>query len=494
MATNTNLGPTVSAEQTRREEQEKADYIHDEKLKEDGMLEEGEFAAASTPHKKSPEEIALVRKLDFTMMPILWVMYWFNYLDRNAIAVARLDGLEEELGLVGTQYVTSVSILFVGYILGQIPANIIMTRVRPSLFMASFMALWAVVSTLTGIAQDFKGLVVTRFFLGLTEAPFYPGALYMLAMFYTKKEIATRLSILYTANICGTAFAGLIAIGVFEMGGIAGLSGWRWLFIIQGILTFIIAIASAWILPDEPLNTRWLTEDQRKLAHQRIANETVLLKANTSTWQGMKDACKDRRLWILVPMYHFHMAASGFKNFFPTIVGTLGFGRNTTLALVAPPYLVSGVIAILWAKSAGHFDERVWHITASKTVAIFGFVLAAATLNTGARYFAMCTFATGVYACNSVIIGWISHTCGQTREKKAISLAIANTIANLGPIYTPYLWPSTDEPRYITAMASSAAFSFIALCLAWVLRLMHQRDNKKLLAQANGEPIQLYVW
>lgn len=259
----------------------------------------------------------------------------------------------------------------------------------------------------------------------------------MLAMFYTKQEIATRLSILYTANICGTAFAGLIAIGVFEMSGLAGLSGWRWLFILQGILTFVVAVASAWVLPDEPLNTRWLTEDQRKLAHARIANETVLLKANTSTWVGLKDALKDPRLWVLIPMYHFHMAASNFKNFFPTIVETLGFSRNVTLALVCPPYLVSGAIAILWALSSGHFNERVWHITVSKVIAVFGFVLACSTLNVGARYFAMCAFATGVYACNSVIIGWMSHTCGQTREKKAISLAVANTIANLSPIYTP---------------------------------------------------------
>lgn len=118
------------------------------------------------------------------------------------------------------------------------------------------MALWAILSTLTAVAKDFKGLLVTRFFLGTIEAPFYPGALYMLATFYTRREIATRISILFTANICGTAFAGLIAIGVFQMDQIAGITGWRWLFFIQGGLTFVISVASAFILPDEPLQTR----------------------------------------------------------------------------------------------------------------------------------------------------------------------------------------------------------------------------------------------
>lgn len=331
----------------------------------------------------------------------------------------------------------------------------IMTRVRPSLFMSFWMCVWAIASGLTGICHDFKTLVVARFFLGVAEAPFYPGALFMLSLFYTKKEIATRISILYTANICGTAFAGLIAIGVFKMDGAAGLEGWRWLFILLGIITFVISVASAFILPDEPINTRWLTHEEQQLAHSRISADTVERRENTSAFAGLKDAVKDVKLWILIVMYHFHMAASNFKNFFPTIVGTLGFDRNTTLALTCPPYMVSGLFCFVWAWNSGmsfvchescrgvtdifegRMNERTWHITVAKAVAILGFVLACATLNVGARYFAMCAFATGVYACNSVIIGWIASTCGQTKEKKAAAIGLANTIANLSPIYTP---------------------------------------------------------
>ncbi|KAI8691932.1 MFS domain-containing protein [Fusarium sp. Ph1] len=437
--------------------------------------------------KTNPAEIRLVRKLDWVILPMLWIMYWFNYLDRNAITVARLDNLEEELNLSSTEYQTCVSILFVGYILGQIPSNMLMTRLRPSLFMSGAMALWAVVSTLTAIAKDFKGLLLTRFFLGITEAPFYPGALYMLSIFYTRKEIATRISILFTANICGTAFAGLIAIGVFEMSGVAGLSGWRWLFILQGIITFVISVMSAWILPDEPINTRWLSEEERELAHSRVAADTVQIKTNTTTWAGLIDACRDPRLWVLIFMQHFHMAASNFKNFFPTIVGTLGFGRNVTLALTCPPYIISGIVCIAWAANSGRMNERTWHITVAKVIAVFGFILACTTMNVGARYFAMCAFASGVYACNSVILGWVSSTCGQTKEKKAISLAIVNTIASLSPIYTPYLWPKSDEPRYTIAMSSSAAFSAASALLAWLMRWMLIRENRKIRRENNEE-------
>lgn len=155
-------------------------------------------------------------------------MYWLNYLDRNAIALARLNNLEEDLNLSSSQYQTCVSILFVGYILGQIPSNMLITRVRPSYYMSAGMALWAIVSALTALSKDFTGLLLTRFFLGIVEAPYYPGALYLLGIFYTRKEIATRISILYTGNILATAFAGLIAAGIFKMDGMGGLAGWKW--------------------------------------------------------------------------------------------------------------------------------------------------------------------------------------------------------------------------------------------------------------------------
>lgn len=126
------------------------------------------------------------------------------------------------------EYLTCVSILFVGYLLGQIPSNMFLTRTRPSHYMGCCMALWAIVSALTAVCHNFVGLLLVRFFLGVTEAPYYPGAVYLLSIFYTRKEIATRIAILYTGNILATAFAGLIAAGVFHgLDNAAGLAGWK---------------------------------------------------------------------------------------------------------------------------------------------------------------------------------------------------------------------------------------------------------------------------
>ncbi|RKL23227.1 hypothetical protein BFJ68_g1433 [Fusarium oxysporum] len=413
----------------------------------------------SGAHEKTdPKEIALVKKLDRWMMPMLW------------------------------KYQTCVSILFVGYILGQIPSNMFLTRTRPSRYMGIMMMLWAVVSALTAVAKDFKGLLLTRFFLGLTEAPYYPGAVYLLSIFYTRKEVATRIAILYTGNILATAFAGLIAAGIFHgLDDVAGIAGWKWLFILQGAVTFVIAVIGYFVLPDFPLTTRWLTEEERQLAHNRMELDTVGNKGETSTWKGLQQAAKDPMVWIFCAMAHLHLAANGFKNF------TLGFNTTITLVLTCPPYLIAGASTILVSWMSGKYNERTWHITASKTVAVIGFASAAATLNTAGRYVCMVIFTIGTYAVNSLILGWCGSVCGQTKEKKAVAISMVTMIMNISFIWTPYLWPSSDEPRYAIAMSSSAAFSIGTAALAWVAKIILKRRNQKLRAQ-DSETEVFYVY
>ncbi|KAJ0167205.1 putative transporter C11D3.18C [Colletotrichum tanaceti] len=426
----------------------------------------------SGAHAKSdPAEIALVRRLDWMIVPILWY-------DRNAIALARLNTLEEDLNLSSTEYQTCVSILFVGYVIVGIPANMVVTRVRPSLWMSSCMAVWAIISALTAVSQNYTGLLLTRFFLGITEAPYYPGALYVLATFYTRKELATRISILYTGNILATAFAGLIALGIFQMHGMVR------------VVTLTVAIVAYF---DEPHTTRWLTPEERILANERILRDTVGNTGQTTTWSGLLEAAKVPKVWLFTLMQHCHLGANGFKNFFPTAVETLGFNETITLVLTCPPYLIAEAVSIAWSWSSGKFNERTWHITIAKSVVVFGFVLGCATLDTGARYFAMVVFSVGTYAVNSIILGWVSATCSQTKEKKASSLAIVNCIAVASFIWTPYMWPKSDEPRYVMAMSSSAVLSIATAMGAWAMRFWLMRENKNI-RRSENESVLFYAY
>ncbi|KAH7256012.1 major facilitator superfamily domain-containing protein [Fusarium tricinctum] len=457
-----------------------------------GVLMDSEADYSGAVKKTDQAEIRLVRKLDFRIMPILWAMYFLNYLDRNAIAQARLNGLEDHLGLKGTQYNTCISILFVGYLLMQIPSNMLISsrRVRPSLYMSICMMGWAVVSACTALVKDYKGLVIVRFFLGVAEAPFYPGALYLLAIFYTRKEIATRLSILYSGNIFATSFSGLIAAATFgTIDGHHGLKGWQWLFIIEGVLTFAVGIIGIFTLADSPLTTRWLSEEERQLAHDRMVRDTVGLQDSKGARAGFAQAVRDPRLWLFCFIQNMHLSACSFNNFFPTVVGSLGFNSTITLVLTCPPYLVSGFFGYLAAWSSGRFNERTWHITACMGMALVGYIISCVTLNTPARYIACFLFASGAYAVNSMILGWVSATLGSTPEKKSVSLSIVNVIANASYIYTAYLYPKSDGPRYLIGMASNAGFATMCIAGCWVMRFWLVRTNKKLDQGANSSAV-----
>ncbi|KAH8880788.1 putative MFS transporter [Thozetella sp. PMI_491] len=449
------------------------------------------FGAAA---KVDPKEIALVKKLDTYLMPILWFMYFLNFLCRNAIVNGKLNRLDKELGMVGSQYNTCVSIFFVGYILGQIPSNLLVTRVKPAWYLAGWMMAWAIVSTLTCIVKDYRGMLASRIILGFTEAPFYSGACYLVSLFYTRKETATRLAIFYTGNLLASAFSGLIAAGVFAgLNGKSGMSGWRWLFLIQGIVTVFIAAIAIFVLPNKPLDTPWLNEEERQLAHRRVARDTTQKRMSTSSWTGLWEAATDYRTWVFALMGNLHLSANGFKNYMPTAVETLGFNTTITLVLTCPPYLLAAFASVAVSWSSGHFNERTWHVTLSKTVAIVGFAVATGTYNIGARYFAMFLFVGATYGVNNLNIAWTSATVGQTDEKKAAAIAIVNTLGNLSFVYTPYLWPDSDSPLYRRAMIASIGFSFGVVMTAWCMKFILIRANRKIRAEDN-EAVNFYAY
>jgi len=153
------------------------------------------------------------------------LMYIMNYLDRNNIAAARLQGLEEDLKLKGVEFQTSVSILFVGYLLMQVPSNLFLNKIgKPAIYLPICMVVWGVISAATAACQNFGGLIACRFMLGFVEAAYFPGCLYYLSCWYTRQELGFRTAIFYSGALISGAFSGLIAAGIeYGMDGLHGL-------------------------------------------------------------------------------------------------------------------------------------------------------------------------------------------------------------------------------------------------------------------------------
>ncbi|MCJ1369316.1 hypothetical protein MMC20_000526 [Loxospora ochrophaea] len=388
-------------------------------------------------------EQRLVRKIDFRLLPIVILMYIMNYLDRNNIASARLAGLESDLKLVGDEYQTSVSILFVGYLLMQ--------------------------------------------------------------------------ALLYSGSLLSGAFSGLIAAGITRnLNGAKGLLAWRWLFIIEGSITVVIAFGAYFLLPNFPRTTKWLTEEERQLAIWRldedIGEDDWVGSKEQTFFHGMKLAFLDIKMWILMVMVFCIVSSGSVTNFFPTVVATLGYGTIDSLLLTVPPYVRTNpmsqnnpsvpkpsttspynlqvlcvITAFCNALHADRTGERYFHITLPLYVAVIAFIVAATTTATAPRYFSMMIMVPGVYTGYVVGLGWISNTLPRPPAKRAAALAAINAVSNASSIYASYMYPDSAGPRYVVAMSVNCATAVIAICSATVLRFILVRLNKKL---DRGEPVE----
>lgn len=284
-------------------------------------------------------ESKLLRKVDLRLMPTLVIMYLLNFLDRSNLAQARQGTLEEDLGMTGTDFNLATSIFFVGYLLMQLPSNLLLTRVRPSIYLAASCCLWGVVSTCNAATHKFTDLVVVRFFLGFVEAPFFPGAVFLMSSWYTRAELTRRIAWLYAGNALANMFGGLLGAAILgNLEGDLGIAGWRWLFIIEGVIAVAFSIVAGFILPNYPHTTTWLDAEEQAFASWRLLEDfsEVDTYKDASVLDGVKLALKDYRLYIFVLMQHVSLLSQSFQYFFPTIVGTLGYGKIVTLWLTAP--------------------------------------------------------------------------------------------------------------------------------------------------------------
>lgn len=150
-------------------------------------------------------------------------------------------------------------------------------------------------------------------------------------------------------------------------------------------------------------------------------------------------------------------------------------------------------MGIVMSYTSGRYNERTWHITILKIIIIAGFIIPAVTTNIAARMVAIFMFVSFSFGINNLILGWVSATLGQTPEKKAVAIALCNTLGNLSSVYTPYLWPESDGPRYIKAWMASIGFSVVVVIMVWVMRISLQRQNKKL-RRDNPETTVFYVY
>ncbi|KAH9948350.1 MFS general substrate transporter [Amylocystis lapponica] len=376
-------------------------------------------------------ERKLLLKLDMRMF-ILVIIYILNYVS----VAARLRGFEADLGLKGQQFATLLSILYVGYIVMQVPSNMLLNYMgKPSIHLPICMIIWGVISCLTG---DFVGALLTRFFLGFVEAAFFPGALFLISKWYKRSELGKRTAILYGGNIISNAFGSLIASGILDgMQGALGHEAWRWLFYIEGALTEI-RLALRRMEEDAGVGDEFQTEDGGQV-------------------HGLWLALTDWRMWWLAVLMLSEVVALSFNAYFPTLSATLGFG----------------------GPHSDKTGERFWHMATSYFVGIIGFIISICTMNTAARYISLFLMAQS-YAGLVVLYTWVSNTFPRPPSKRAVAVAFVNAFSQIGNVAGSYVWPSQWGPTYRNSYAICIATSGCAIVMGYILKLHLESLNRKL--------------
>lgn len=388
----------------------------------------------------------------------------------------------------GTDFNSAITTLTAGYMIGQIPSNMLLTRIRPGLYLSGCAMLWSVLSACTAAAQNHGQLLAVRFLLGLCEAPFFPGAVYVLSSWYTRAELARRITSLYAALCIAMGCSGLIAAGVFSnMEGTLGLAGWQWLFIIEAGTGAFFSLLGPFFIPDFPSSdkgagARWLSPDLRRVAMARIAADRVSEpRAKESVLHGLRLVVTDAKAWTFCLLGASISCAYGFNNFYPTIVRGLGMGsRIKTVLLTCPPYFLTAITAMLAAWSSDRRKERGWHMTIPMIVTLVAYIISAATVHNGARYFASFLYIGGSFSANPLLATWIATTLGRTPEKRAAGIAFCNVFSFFGNLVSPYFFPQSDGPRYLMAMLIMGAFSASTIACILFMKWLLVRENRKL--------------
>ncbi|KAJ5766804.1 uncharacterized protein N7511_004420 [Penicillium nucicola] len=455
---------------------EKADLSH----------EEVAYLTQLTPEEKILER-KLRRRIDLLIMPLVIIVYLMNYIDRNNYAAAKLQGLMEDLHITDQQYQTGLSVLFVAYILMQVPSNLLLNYIgRPSLYIGFFVCAWGLVSALTSQVQSYGGIVACRFILGLVECPFFGGVLFYLSKWYTQKELAFRMSVFYSGSLLSGAFGNLIAAGILNgLAGAHGIAAWRWLYIIEGSITCFIGLIICAVLPDFPDTWRLLSPEMRAVAIKRLAIEAaeadVDEEGGMSQLKGLKLAVLDIKTWVLAFAYMCIAGAGGFQYFFPTLTATLGYSNFISLLLVAPPYIFLVFYSLLHSWISDQVGQRFWFFFYPIPITIIGFIIFMTVDSFGVRYFSF-FLMNATFAQNGTLYSWIANALPRPPAKRAAAYGIINAIGNSASIWTPYTYYDAQRPYYRVALGICIALQVLgglaSVFLFFTLRLLNKRQQR----------------
>ncbi|KAF3481783.1 MFS transporter [Arthroderma uncinatum] len=396
----------------------------------------------------------LLWKLDLKLIPWLSLLYLVSFLDRTNVGNAKLEGLLKDLHLTDGQYAAALTIFFVSYSVFEPVTNVLLKRLRPSIFIPVIMLIWGICMTTMGLTTNFSGFMAARWFLGLTEAGLFPGVGYFLSCWYKRSEFGVRMAIFFSAAAVAGSFGGLLAAAIAKMNGVGGKAGWAWIFILEGLVTIVIAVASFWMVQDFPDSATFLSEDDRKRVIRRLSQD----KQSSAEHEEFK-------------MSYFWARYKSTK----------------AQLLSVPPYAVGCVLTIGIGVLADRTKKRGLCNIGVSLLGIAGFSMLIGAKSPEVRYAGTFLGAMGIYPCIANTISWASNNT-EGVYKRGVTLGIIIGWGNLNGVVSSNIYRGRDAPNFFPGHGTVLGYLIVFLLGGSILQhvLLRIENGKRVRGERNS--------
>ncbi|KAE9367184.1 vitamin H transporter [Stipitochalara longipes BDJ] len=457
-----------------------------------------ELASTSSSDETSSLERALLRKLDFRILPLLFLAYITTFIDRANIGNVKIEGMLTDLDMKGNDYNIALTVYAVPFILLELPSSLALRRYRPGNYVAFIMFGWGVATIGAGVTRSYSGLLVCRFLVGCFEAGLIPSCTFLMSQYYKKFEFQRRYSFFFTGSHIGGAFSGFLTYALVKMNNIGGYAGWRWVFVIEGLFTILLALTSFFLLVPLPENATFLSSSEKSLLLARLSEDNPTTSKDNTPLTFI-EIFKTMTHWkVVLPLlacFACNIAASALTAFQPTVLQNLGFTSSSAQIYTIPVYLSGLFFCLLSGLLSDLTRVRFPFVLLGAMVTLLGWTLELAAvkhidISTGLgwpqeRYAGMFLIMIGFSIELPILIGWAGSNL-RGRKEKVVAYATLIGGSQLGNLVSANVFLTKQEKcGFRTGMATGVgvgvlgvlAVSAFAAGLWWENRRLERRQG-----------------
>ncbi|KEZ43361.1 hypothetical protein SAPIO_CDS4821 [Scedosporium apiospermum] len=432
-------------------------------------------------HLKSKAELRLLLKLDLSILIIGCFGFFMKFLDQTNLMNAYVSGMKEDLQMNGNEYTYANTMYTIAYAIMQVPSTLIVQKVRPAVWLTIMEVGWGVWTFAQAGITNSNQLYAFRFLVGLFESSFSPVLVYLIGGWYTKTEMAKRTALFMMTAPIGTAFSGYLQAAVYtNLDGVNGLAGWRWLYIICGIMTVPVGIATFFFLPDTPYTTKawFLTEEERVLALERVRKQGTAPPGELS-FKHVASVLTRWRWYGFVIAYVLYGCSSMSAGFFAIWLKSEGYTVVQSNVIPTGTWLISGFATVLWGYLSDYTGSRFLFVLIPLALGLISNgILAFWPSGIGIKMFAF--LFIGVQLMPGVFFAWAMEICREDNEERAIVASSMNGMTYAVVAWLPILiFPQTMAPDFRYGYPASFGLVIASIIAVIIVQLLVIRERKK---------------